>query len=212
MKNSLLAVTASIAWLCAFSPPPAAAENPTDAFLYDTEDSVTRNSYGECWQTSSFTPDKLTPECGGQVAEAPPPPPEPIYEKFTLEADTLFDFDKATLRPEGREKIDDIVTKIKQEPGIQQVRIAAYADPIGTDSYNADLSQRRAGSVRDYMIDQGIEPQRIDATGKGETNEFAPCEDVRGRSNLIRCYQPNRRAEIEIIGQRTAGRTDQTTQ
>jgi OOP family OmpA-OmpF porin len=209
MKKSLLAVTASTVWLCALSPQPVLAQdNPTDAFLYDTGKSVVKNSYDECWQTSEFPPEELPVECGGKVAEAPPPP-EPVFEKITLETDTLFDFDKATLRPQGKEELSDIIAKMKEHPEVELIRVTAYADPIGTESYNENLSQRRADSVKGYMAEQGVEPQRIETVGRGETNEFAQCEGVRGRSTLIKCYQPNRRAEVEIVVQRSTAQATQ---
>jgi outer membrane protein OmpA-like peptidoglycan-associated protein len=98
---------------------------------------------------------------------------------------------------------------MKEHPEVELIRVTAYADPIGTESYNENLSQRRADSVKGYMAEQGVEPQRIETVGRGETNEFAQCEGVRGRSTRIECYQPNRRAEVEIVVQRSTAQAAQ---
>jgi len=128
----------------------------------------------------------------------------------TLSADALFDFDKAVLRPEGKAKLDEVITKslyIK----IEVIIAVGHADRIGTDQYNQSLSERRAAAVKDYLVSKGMEPNRIHAEGKGESQPKTTADQCKGLGNengrnkkLIACLQPDRRVEIEIIGTREA--------
>ena len=138
---------------------------------------------------------------------APPAPPAPTSEKVTFAADALFDFDKATLRPEGRAKLDDLVSKLAGV-SLEVIIAVGYTDRIGSDAYNLKLSQRRAQAVKDYLVSKGIEPNRVYTEGKGEANPVKQCADpsakgeVRNRAQLIACLQPNRRVEVEVVGTR----------
>ena len=77
--------------------------------------------------------------------QPPPAPPAPTSEKVTFAADALFDFDKATLRPEGRAKLDDLVSKLAGV-SLEVIIAVGYTDRIGSDAYNLKLSQKsRAG-------------------------------------------------------------------
>ena len=142
--------------------------------------------------------------------EAPKPPPEkpkPVAEKITFAADVLFDFDQATVKPEGKSKLDDLSSKVR---GIDlEVVIAiGHTDPIGTDAYNQRLSVRRAEAVKAYLVSRGMEPNRVYTEGKGEkqpiTGERCKRMGKEHRSNkqLVQCLQPDRRTEIEVIGTR----------
>jgi OOP family OmpA-OmpF porin len=87
-----------------------------------------------------------------------------------------------------------------------------YTDRIGPDAYNLALSQRRAQAVKDYLVSKGIEPNRIYTEGKGKANPVKQCPDpsakgeVRNRTQLIQCLQPNRRVEVEVVGTRPVRR------
>lgn len=138
---------------------------------------------------------------------APPAPPAPTSEKVTFAADALFDFDKATLRPEGRATLDDLVSKLAGVT-LEVIIAVGYTDRIGSDAYNLKLSQRRAQAVKDYLVSKGIEPNRVYTEGKGESNPVKQCADptpkgeIRNRQQLIACLQPNRRVEVEVVGTR----------
>jgi OOP family OmpA-OmpF porin len=137
----------------------------------------------------------------------PPAPPAPTSEKVTFAADALFDFDKATLKPEGRAKMDDLVSKLAGV-SLEVIIAVGYTDRIGSDAYNLKLSQRRAQAVKDYLVSKGIEPNRVYTEGKGEANPVKQCADpsakgeVRNQKQLIDCLQPNRRVEVEVVGTR----------
>ena len=80
----------------------------------------------------------------------------------------LFDYDKATLKPEGRAEIDKVVAEMKLHEG-DTVLIEGHASNEGSDAYNMALGQRRADAVRDYMVQMGIAPNRIQTISYGES-------------------------------------------
>jgi OOP family OmpA-OmpF porin len=112
----------------------------------------------------------------------------------TLAADVLFDFDKAVLKPAGKEKLDDLAAKVKAI-NLEVVIAIGHTDSIGSDAYNQKLSVRRAESVKAYLVSKGVEPNRIYTEGKGEKQPVASNKTKDGR-------QKNRRVEIEVIGTR----------
>lgn len=129
-------------------------------------------------------------------------PDKPAFEKVTLSAEVLFDFDKATLRGEGKKILDtEIVEKMKAHPEVELVLITGHTDRIGDDKYNQKLSERRAASVKKYLSSQGIEDSRLHAVGKGEKEPVVDCKGVYGKK-AIQCLQPNRRVVVEVEAQR----------
>lgn len=139
------------------------------------------------------------------VVQEPPPPPPPVapappparFEKVTLSATELFEFNSATLRmPQPR--LDEIAAALTADPSITDVDVTGYADRLGSAKYNLKLSQRRANAVRDYLIGKGIEAGRLKAVGKGEADPVVTCTNKK-RADLIKCLEPNRRVEVEQI-------------
>ncbi|RJG20476.1 OmpA family protein [Massilia cavernae] len=136
------------------------------------------------------------------MQEAPPPapvaPPPPVrFEKVTLSATELFDFDSATLKmPQPR--LDEIAAALGADPAITDVDITGYADRLGSDHYNLKLSELRSKAVRDYLVGKGIDGARLKAYGKGERNPVVVCTNT-NRVELIKCLEPNRRVEVEQI-------------
>jgi OmpA-OmpF porin, OOP family len=127
----------------------------------------------------------------------PPQPAPPRFEKYTLSATELFAFDSAELNL-PQPKLDAIATALNGNPGVGNVVITGYADRIGSDKYNQDLSERRAMSVRNYLTSKGIAGNRLNASGRGEESPVVVCTD-KNRPALIKCLEPNRRVEIEQI-------------
>jgi OOP family OmpA-OmpF porin len=189
----------------------AAAADTTDnpGYLFDRWGDVVVNDYGECWRTRWWEPkyaiEKCDPEYFVKAEPEPVAVPVPVVERFALDADTYFDFNGETLRPEGREKLRDGIRRIRGFQRVEHITITGHTDPIGSDAYNQALSQRRAASVRDYLVEQGIDANRITAQGVGEYQPVATCPGKRGR-RLIECLQPNRRVEIEISGVKAMAR------
>lgn len=80
----------------------------------------------------------------------------------------FYDFDKATLRPESKEALDEIVVMLNENPHIT-IEMGSHTDRVGTEEYNMALSERRAQSVIDYLINAGISEDRLSPKGYGET-------------------------------------------
>jgi len=214
-KQISLAVSCALA-LGILSGVASAQTNPADtAYLVDSRGAVVRSGFGLCWHTQ-FGPAVNTAECDPapvKVADATPPPPPPAAAaspkpaggKVTLDADTLFDFDKAVLRPAGIQALDEFLEKAK---GINPEVIIAvgHADRFGSEAYNQTLSEKRAAAVKNYMVSKGIDANRIHAEGKGESQPVTKADECKGAKSakVIACLQPDRRVEIEVVGTQIA--------
>jgi len=137
-------------------------------------------------------------------APAPAPaPPKPGTEKVTMATETLFDFDKAIVKPDGKIKLDDLVGKLRGV-SLEVVIAVGHADRIGSDAYNMKLSVRRADSVKAYLVSKGIPANRIYTEGKGKRQPVTRPDQCKGPKSqkVIACLQPDRRVEIEVVGTR----------
>lgn len=91
----------------------------------------------------------------------------PISKPVVIE-NIFYDFDKATLRPESKKALDEMIKMLNDNPNVT-IELGAHTDRKGTDKYNEKLAQRRAQSVVDYLIAGGIAPDRLEAKGYGES-------------------------------------------
>jgi len=91
-----------------------------------------------------------------------------VDEKVVVFGDTHFDYDKSTLSPEAKTLLDKNVEGLKENPK-KDVRMAGYTSAEGTEEINQKLSEQRANTVRDYLIEKGIAPERITVIGYGRT-------------------------------------------
>jgi len=174
-----------------------------------------------CWRNANWTPATAHPDCDGAlkppapapapraapapapvappVAPIPAPAPAPAVvaptsEKVTFAADAFFDFDKSVLKPEGRAKLDDLVSKMAGI-NLEVIIAVGHTDAIGGDGYNQKLSVRRSDAVKNYLTGKGVEKNRIYTEGKGEKQPVADNKTTEGRAK-------NRRVEIEVVGTR----------
>jgi len=130
--------------------------------------------------------------------------PAPVFIKVTVDADTLFDFDKSELRPAGRDSLDAFAGKIK-DINPEVISAVGHTDRLGTDSYNQSLSERRAETVKAYLVSTGIASNRIHSEGKGESQPVTKSGECATGKNakVIACLQPDRRVDIEVVGTRS---------
>ncbi|MBI4127033.1 MAG: OmpA family protein [Deltaproteobacteria bacterium] len=131
------------------------------------------------------------------VVSLPPPPPPAevevrVEEKIVITQKIHFEFDKAVIRKLSYPILDDVAYLLSINPQIRQVSVEGHTDWIGPDKYNQKLSERRANSVRDYLISKGIEPDRLHAVGYGESRPIADNNSSRGRAR-------NRRTEFMVV-------------
>ena len=216
-QRSLLTISTLVLGLAAANCAVAQQGRSTSGYLTDQRNGIVKDPYNLCWRTGYWTPALAHCECDVDLiprdicfppppkpAAAPPPPPpapvapapppKPVTEKVTFAADVLFDFDKAVLKPEGKAKLDDLASKLK-DVALEVIIAIGHTDSIGSDAYNLKLSVRRAEAVKAYLVGKGIEPNRIYTEGKGKRQPIADNRTAEGRAK-------NRRTEIEVVGTR----------
>ena len=134
-------------------------------------------------------------------AAVPPPSPQP--RRVTFSADSLFDFDKAIIKPAGKMSLDKFSADLRGSQ-YDVISVTGHTDRIGAPAYNRALSQRRAEAVKSYLVDPaGIASAKIAARGEGEARPVTKTEDCRGRkanATLITCLQRDRRVEVDVTG------------
>ncbi|MGH9778614.1 MAG: OmpA family protein [Candidatus Acidiferrales bacterium] len=118
--------------------------------------------------------------------------------------DILFDFNRATLRPEAREVLSKL-SGILLVTGDTRLSVEGHADSIGTEEYNQDLSERRAQSVREFLVTNGLARELVNAQGFGETQPIASNTKPDGNDDPAG-RQRNRRVEIVILDSAEVGR------
>lgn len=123
--------------------------------------------------------------------------PAPRLERYTLSARELFEFDRSDLRM-PQPKLDEIARALTENPRIDDVTITGHTDRLGAEAYNQKLSERRAETVKQYLVSKGVDPRRLKAIGRGESQPVVDCKE-KSQANLIKCLEPNRRVEVEQI-------------
>jgi outer membrane protein OmpA-like peptidoglycan-associated protein len=115
----------------------------------------------------------------------------------------LFEYNSAQLTPEARRRLDsEIVPKLMSLTDVRSLQVSGHTDRIGKVDYNRQLSEKRAEAVRDYLVAKGVDPDKIEVFGYGQTMPIRSCADGNKlrRSDLIECLAPNRRVVMEIQG------------
>ena len=179
---------------------------------------VVRDASGECIRNGVWTPATANPECVKDLAQKPSPSPQPrpvsqvqtpapapiprvqapVAQpvKVTMKVETLFDFDRSVIKPEGRAILDGFITSLNGNQLRQySVTITGHTDSVGSDEYNIRLGMRRAESVKAYLISKGIDGKTVSIDSKGERQPIADNNTAMGRAK-------NRRAVVEVIGTR----------
>ena len=145
---------------------------------------------------------------------APPPAPmpapvaapaEPVPQRVSFSAESLFGFDASTVKPEGRAELDKFARDLSTA-NHQTVVVEGHTDRLGSDAYNQKLSEERATAVKNYLVTNGrLDSSKISAVGKGETQPVTKPGDCKGNSRtaaLVACLQPDRRVDVEVNGTR----------
>ena len=208
----MMALLAATLGLCASF---AQAQVTNSVYVIDGRGAVATSGTGLCWRTGFWTPaaaatdpngckcdkDLLPKEVCEPKGSAAAAGTKPTGDKITVAADALFDFNKSTLRPEGKAKLDEVVAKANSL-NLEVVIAVGHADRIGSAAYNQKLSVKRAASVKDYVVSKGIPANKVYTEGKGSTQPVTKPDQCKGgkSAKVIACLQPDRRVDIEIIG------------
>ncbi len=220
MKSKIITtLLASIGLFAAAGAVQAQTQTAGDrVYVIDQRGEVVLSGTGLCWRTGFWTPaaaandpagckcdkDLLPKEvCEPPMAKAAPPMGvKPAADKITVAADALFDFDKATLRPEGKKKLDEVAAKAAAIK-LEVIIAVGHTDRFGSDAYNLKLSDRRAAAVKTYLVSKGVDANKIYTEGKGKRNPVTKPDQCPGKAptkKVIECLQPDRRVDIELIG------------
>ena len=211
-KLAFIAATAVVAASASAQSVPASRQATNDNWVNGTGEYVWMNGTNElCWRDAFWTPATANAKCDGAlVAQAPTPPapaapvaPAISSQKVTYQADALFDFDKAILKPAGKEQLDQLAGKL-QGMNLEVAVATGYTDKIGSDKYNDRLSLRRAQAVKAYLVSKGVPANKIYTEGKGKRNPVKTDCNQKNRKALISSLAPNRRVEVEIVGTKQA--------
>lgn len=140
----------------------------------------------------------LARQCGVVVGDPPPAPP------LALTANVLFEFDRdqrGDIRAYSLQSMDQSLARIREEgltlTGIELIGHADRLQGRGYD-YNQGLSERRARTVRELLIQRGISPDLIRYEYRGDTEQVQRCEGVKPQAALRECLIPNRRVEVKF--------------
>ena len=169
-------------------------------------------------KTPAPAPRAAEPE---RVAAAPaavvtPPPPQPaavtpppVPRKVTFSADSLFDFDKATMKSAGKQDLDKLAADLKGA-SFDVITVTGHTDRIGSHAYNMKLSTRRAEAVKAYLVESaGIPADKITTKGVDGANPVTKpgeCKGKKATKKLIACLGPDRRVEVEVTAQQPVQR------
>ena len=194
----------------------AHAANEPAGYLVSVNGAPVTSGYGDCVRTSSWTSDMSYRQCDPlpvakqvpaqlekvvETVVSPAPvvaAPEPTLVRISIDA--LFDFDSALLRADAAPALAKLAKQLTASD-YQAVNIVGRADRIGRAKYNLQLSEQRAKAVGNYLAAQGIDGTKIAVSGVGSAESLTrdQCKALEGKS-LIACLQPDRSAEVTVIG------------
>ena len=195
--NKITVLLASVAFAGAVFAAPST--NASDNWVSGHGNVQVKDSSGDCWRNSVWTPATAAAGCGAVVAQAEEavvtPDAKPVVnaQKVTLAADAYFDYDKSVVKAEGKAKLNDLAAKIGNL-NLETLVATGHTDSRGSDKYNQALSLRRANAVKAYLVSKGIAADRILVEGKGESELAVNPEKTAAD------YAANRRVIIEVVG------------
>ena len=218
MRSALKITIAALAFV-----PALAVAQAKEGYLTDTRGEVVKAAgAGVCVRTSAWTPALAVAECDPDLVKKPAPAAKPaakpeakpkkpqplnIEEKIELQG---MEFNKADMTADNKKDLDDfigVLTKAnKQRSAVRfgAIIVTGHTDRIGSMKYNMKLSEKRAITVKDYIVSKGYDQKLIFWEGKGPKQPIPVtkfCDNKMKRKQLIECLAPNRRVTVEIVGQ-----------
>ncbi|RMF19309.1 MAG: OmpA family protein, partial [Deltaproteobacteria bacterium] len=117
---------------------------------------------------------------------------QPLVKKKIVLPGVSFALNKAELTDQAKQTLDsEVVTVLKEDPSLRVI-VEGHTDSTGSAAYNQKLSERRAATVKAYLVGRGIAADRVDSVGYGETRPRASNDTAEGRAQ-------NRRVEIKVV-------------
>jgi OOP family OmpA-OmpF porin len=214
--------------------PALAFAQAKDGYLTDTAGGVVKATGANvCVRNSQWTPALAIAECDPDLVkkpapakaaapakpetkpeakakpEAKPKKPQPlnIEEKIELQG---MEFNKADMTADNKKDLDDFLgvlakgNKQRSAVRIGAIIVTGHTDRIGSMKYNMKLSEKRAITVKDYIVSKGYDQKLIFWEGKGPKQPIPVtkfCDNKMKRKQLIECLAPNRRVTVEVVGQ-----------
>lgn len=213
LKTQLILAAFAVSVAAPLSVMAADQQSKNQGYLVDAPDSaIVMSGYGLCWHTSAWNTSQNSEICDPSmkpVAVAPQAPvvvaalpaAKPVPQKISFSGDALFAFDKAELKPEGKVMLDDLASQLNGA-SYDNIIATGHTDRFGSTQYNQKLSERRAETVKNYLVGKNVQAAQIDAAGKGETQPVTLADACQGAktAKVVACLQPDRRVDVEMIG------------
>ena len=212
-KTQTIVATALIAICAVAAGLPFAPAQAQEGMGYwkDSSGQPIRSGFGECVRAGYFAPSMATEQCDPSLApkkavavpapsgssavepkSASLPVVVPTPQSVTYKADSFFDFDRVSLKPEGTAALLQMLEQAKGT-NIEEIRVEGHTDAVGSEGYNLKLSVRRAEAVKELLVKQGVPANVVKTEGFGETQPVANNATGEGRAQ-------NRRVTVELIG------------
>ena len=156
--------------------------------VVDSNGTPVRTKDNECVRSNWLNDSDVCP--GAEVAPQTLTESKPVY----------FAFGSAVLSKDGKKALDAVAADIKAKgASVSAVRVAGFADRIGSAAANEKLSKKRADTVRKYLVSKGIvNAQVVETRWFGESVPATNCPKGLSKAKLIKCLQPDRRVEVEV--------------
>lgn len=124
-------------------------------------------------------------------------------ETVTLQGDALFQFgksDEKAMLPGGKQRLDELADKIMamEKDTITGITVVGHADRLGSPSGNMKISEKRAGTVMNYLVRRGVDAAMLESIGKGDSDPITDCPGGKPNKALLACLSPNRRVDVII--------------
>lgn len=187
------------------------ATQSSDGYVYDPRDVVIRDGSADCVKTTRWTPSIAIAECGSAQtvatgAVAPKLATAATKSKhvpvmISLSADESFDINKAELKPAAKIKLKQFVQDLKTY-SYESIIVTGHADRSGAKASNQQLSERRANTVHNFLISEGVPSGNMTSSGVGSSQPVTQpddCAKLQGKP-LQACLAPDRRVSISVNG------------
>ena len=162
----------------------AEAQVAFDCWMEEQEENRQPDDIADCRERFETAMASLEEQPPAAAPAPPPPPPAPTTMPLPGPFTVYFDFDDSELTTDARTELADVIEAAQRVSG-GSIDIIGYADLSGAEAYNQVLSERRANSVIEFLVEGGVEPARIVGRGLGESNPVVATEAPEQRNRRV---------------------------